>query len=104
MSIGSQILIILQEYDYICSKRNAYFYSSKPEPHQFTILVRGIPVPPGSSISESVESFFKEYHSSTYMSHVVIHRTHKISNIIVSPTIFECLSFYLFIYCDLHVF
>ncbi|KMT06996.1 hypothetical protein BVRB_6g153280 [Beta vulgaris subsp. vulgaris] len=80
---GFVCFLLYYEYDYICSKRNAYFYSSKPEPHQFTILVRGIPVPPGSSISESVESFFKEYHSSTYMSHVVIHRTHKISNIII---------------------
>ncbi|KNA15383.1 hypothetical protein SOVF_098760 isoform B [Spinacia oleracea] len=58
--------------------RNAYFYSSKPQPHQYTILVRGIPVSPGSSVSESVGNFFKEYHSSTYLSHVVIHRTNRL--------------------------
>ncbi|WJX44802.1 hypothetical protein P8452_31744 [Trifolium repens] len=29
------------EYEYIASKRLACFYSSKPQPHQFTILVRG---------------------------------------------------------------
>uniref|UniRef100_A0A803L1W3 CSC1-like protein HYP1 n=1 Tax=Chenopodium quinoa TaxID=63459 RepID=A0A803L1W3_CHEQI len=72
------IPMLLQEYDYICSKRNAYFYASKPQPHQFTILVRGIPVTPGSSVSESVNNFFKEYHPTTYLSHVVIHRTNKL--------------------------
>lgn len=67
-------LLLYHEYNYICSKRIAYFYSSKPQPHQFTILARGIPVPPGSSISETVDSFFKEYHPSTYLCHMVIHR------------------------------
>ncbi|KAK9750729.1 hypothetical protein RND81_02G217200 [Saponaria officinalis] len=74
--------LLYHEYDYVCSKRIAYFYSSKPQPHQFTILVRGIPVPPGSSISESVDSFFMKYHPSTYLSHVVIHRTNKLWHLI----------------------
>lgn len=74
--------LLYYEYNYICSKRIEYFYSSKPQPHQFTILVRGIPVPPGSSVSESVNSFFMEYHPSTYLSHVVIHRTNKLCNLI----------------------
>lgn len=99
--IGSQIPVFLQEYDYISSKRNAYFYSSKPQPHQYTILVRGIPVSPGSSVSESVGNFFKEYHSSTYLSHVVIHRTNRLFFLIVSPFAkFKYSSFY----CCLHVF
>ncbi|CAO2829535.1 unnamed protein product [Amaranthus hypochondriacus] len=74
--------LLYHEYDYVCSKRIAYFYSSKPQPHQFTVLVRGIPVPPGSSVSESVDSFFKECYPSTYLSHVVIHRSNKLYNLI----------------------
>ncbi|XP_049346098.1 CSC1-like protein HYP1 [Solanum verrucosum] len=39
------------ECDYISSKRISYFYSSKPHPHQFTILVRSIPASSGRSHS-----------------------------------------------------
>lgn len=67
-----------KEYNYISSKRIAYFLSSKPQPHQFTILVRSIPVSTGSTVRESVERFFSEYHPSTYLSHIVIRRTSKL--------------------------
>ncbi|KAL6969755.1 hypothetical protein U1Q18_029465 [Sarracenia purpurea var. burkii] len=70
------------EYVYISSKRVAYFYLSKPQPHQFTILVRSIPVSPGASISDSVDTFFTEYYPSTYLSHMVIRRTNKLRNLI----------------------
>ncbi|XP_074309686.1 CSC1-like protein At1g69450 [Silene latifolia] len=74
--------LLYHEYQYISLKRIAYFYSSKPQPHQFTILVRGIPVPIGSSIRESVDSFFKKYYPSTYLSHLVIHRTNKLWHLV----------------------
>ncbi|KAI8541688.1 hypothetical protein RHMOL_Rhmol08G0081600 [Rhododendron molle] len=32
--------LLYAEYDYISSKRIACFYASKPQPHQFTVLVR----------------------------------------------------------------
>ncbi|EXC20026.1 Uncharacterized membrane protein [Morus notabilis] len=70
--------LLYYEYSYISSKRLAYFHSSKPQPHQFTILVRSIPVSSGSSVSDSVDSFFKEYHPLTYLSHIVVHRTNKL--------------------------
>ncbi|KAK9675958.1 hypothetical protein RND81_11G044400 [Saponaria officinalis] len=79
---GFVCFLLYCEYDYICSKRLEYFYSSRPRPHQFTILVRGIPVPPESSISESVDRFFKKYHPSTYLSHVMIHRTNKLWHLV----------------------
>uniref|UniRef100_M4FDH4 CSC1-like protein HYP1 n=1 Tax=Brassica campestris TaxID=3711 RepID=M4FDH4_BRACM len=66
------------EHKYISSKRIAHFYSSKPQPQEFTVLVSGVPLVSGNSISETVESFFREYHSSTYLSHVVVHRTDKL--------------------------
>jgi hypothetical protein len=66
------------------AKRIAYFYSSKPQPHQFTILVRSIPSSSGKNFSETVESFFTEYHPSTYLSHSMVHRTSKIQDLIVS--------------------
>lgn len=71
----------------------AYFHSSKPQPHQFTILVRSIPVSLGSSVSESVDNFFKEYHPSTYLSHIVVRRTHKLRSLVVSilSNVFVCL-------------
>ncbi|KAJ4830684.1 hypothetical protein Tsubulata_047763, partial [Turnera subulata] len=72
----------LDEYRYISSKRIDYFYSSKPQPHQFTILVRSIPVSAGSSVSDSVDRFFTEYHPTTYLSHVVIHRTSKLRTLV----------------------
>ncbi|RHN44308.1 putative calcium-dependent channel, 7TM region phosphate [Medicago truncatula] len=73
------------EYEYIASKRIACFYSSKPEPRQFSILVRGIPVPPGCTCSEAVEQFFMEYHPSAYHSHSVVRRSSKLQ-ILVTDT------------------
>ncbi|KAL8161496.1 hypothetical protein V2J09_012985 [Rumex salicifolius] len=74
--------LLYYEYSYVSNKRIQYFNSSKPQPHQFTILVRGVPVAPGGSITESVDNFFNEYHPSTYLSHTVIHRTNKLRNLI----------------------
>ncbi|KAJ8750176.1 hypothetical protein K2173_014091 [Erythroxylum novogranatense] len=74
--------LLYYEYDYISSRRISCFYSSKPLPHQFTILVRGIPATSGRSFSEVVESFFTEFHPSTYLSHTVVTRTNKIRGII----------------------
>ncbi|KAH7515995.1 hypothetical protein FEM48_Zijuj10G0087500 [Ziziphus jujuba var. spinosa] len=75
--------LLYYEYRYISSKRMAYFYSSKPQPHHFTILVHSIPVSVESSVSESVDRFFSEYHPSTYLSHIVIHRTNRLRSLIV---------------------
>ncbi|KAL8142314.1 hypothetical protein V2J09_015346 [Rumex salicifolius] len=73
--------LLFYEYNYVSCKRTEYFLTSKPQSHQFTILVRGIPVPPGCSVSESVDNFFGEYHPSTYLSHTVIHRTSKLRSL-----------------------
>lgn len=78
------ILYDLQEYLEISSKRIAYFYSSKPQFHQFTVLVRGIPVSSERSCSETVERFFTECYPSTYLSHTVVQRTRKLQGLIVS--------------------
>ncbi|XP_021661777.2 CSC1-like protein At1g69450 isoform X3 [Hevea brasiliensis] len=80
--------LLYHEYKYISSKRIAYFYSSKPQPRQFTILVRGIPVSVGSSVSESVESFFTEFHPTTYLSHMVVRRTSKLRSLIETRAAF----------------
>ncbi|KAI4352535.1 hypothetical protein L6164_006775 [Bauhinia variegata] len=69
---GVVCYLLYFEYDYISTKRIAYFFSSKPQPHQFTTLVRGIPVPPGSTVSETVQDFFMDYHPSTYLSHSIM--------------------------------
>ncbi|KAK0574002.1 hypothetical protein LWI29_016811 [Acer saccharum] len=79
---GFVCYLLYYEYNYISSQRTAYFYSSKPQPHQFTILVRGIPVSAGSTVSDSVENFFRECYPSTYLSHIVIRRTNKLRSLI----------------------
>ncbi|XP_061366002.1 CSC1-like protein HYP1 [Gastrolobium bilobum] len=79
---GVVCILLYYEYEYISSKRIACFYSSKPEPHQFTILVRGIPVPPGSNCNDAVERFFMEYHPSIYLSHSVVRRSSKLQILI----------------------
>ncbi|PON96344.1 Calcium-dependent channel [Trema orientale] len=79
---GVVCYFLYYEHCYISSKRIAYFYSSEPKPHQFTVLVRGIPVSSGSSCSETVERFFTEYHPTTYLSHAVVRRTSKLRGLI----------------------
>ncbi|XP_043703954.1 CSC1-like protein HYP1 isoform X3 [Telopea speciosissima] len=79
---GVVCYLLYYEYKYISSKRISYFYSSKPQPHQFTLLVRGIPLSAGNSFSESVKSFFTEYHSSAYLSHMVVRQTNKLQKLI----------------------
>ncbi|XP_057769565.1 CSC1-like protein HYP1 isoform X2 [Salvia miltiorrhiza] len=74
--------LLYSEYDYISALRISYFYSSKPRPSQFTVLVRSIPVTSGKSFSDSVESFFSECYPSTYLSHSVIHRADRLKRII----------------------
>ncbi|XP_076902447.1 hyperosmolality-gated Ca2+ permeable channel 2.4-like [Bidens hawaiensis] len=69
---------LFSEYKYISSKRIDYFCSSKPQPHQFTILVSNIPVSKGISVGTSVDNFFTENHPDTYLSHVVVHRKSKV--------------------------
>lgn len=81
----TSIVSLWQEFRYIGLKRIEHFHSSKPQPHQFTILVRNVPSSDGSSVSDTVDNFFRENHSSTYMSHVVIRRTSKLRSIVVSP-------------------
>ncbi|XP_015956899.1 CSC1-like protein At1g69450 isoform X1 [Arachis duranensis] len=80
---GFICLLLHHEYKYIALKRLSYFYSSDPRPHQFTILVRSIPSSSSYSISDSVESFFREFYPSTYVSHVVIRRTNKIRSLLI---------------------
>ncbi|KAJ1380697.1 Calcium-dependent channel, 7TM region, putative phosphate [Sesbania bispinosa] len=76
-------VLLFYEYKHISSRRISYFYASKPQPHQFTILVHSIPTSSSSSISDSVESFFKELYPSTYLSHVVVHHTSKIQSLLL---------------------
>ncbi|KAJ0982893.1 hypothetical protein J5N97_011148 [Dioscorea zingiberensis] len=74
---GVVCYLLYNEFKYISLKRLAHYSASKPQPHQFTILVSGIPTHDGSNISDAVENFFMEYHPSTYLSHVVVLRTDK---------------------------
>ncbi|XP_058722712.1 CSC1-like protein HYP1 isoform X2 [Vicia villosa] len=85
---GVVCYLLYYEYLYISSKRIACFYSSEPQPHHFTLLVRGIPIPPGSTCTDAVERFFSEYHPSTYLSHSVVRRSNRLQNLIEVPAAF----------------
>lgn len=74
--------LLYNEYKYISAKRVSYFMASKPMHNHFTILVRGIPVRSGGSISNTVERFFMDYYPSTYLSHVVVRQTSKLRHLI----------------------
>ncbi|XP_071731048.1 CSC1-like protein HYP1 [Rutidosis leptorrhynchoides] len=74
--------LLFIEYRYISLKRLAYYYSSEPEPDQFTVLVRGILKSSTESLSESVEKFFSEYYPSLYLSHYMVHHTTNIQKLI----------------------
>ncbi|XP_021770854.1 CSC1-like protein HYP1 isoform X1 [Chenopodium quinoa] len=78
---GAVCYLLYNENKVIALKRIAYFYASQPQFHHFTILVRGIPVQAGSSLSESIEQFFREYHPLTYLSHTVVRRTSKLQQL-----------------------
>ncbi|XP_062203953.1 CSC1-like protein HYP1 [Phragmites australis] len=79
---GISCYLLYHEYKYISSKRLEYFMTSKPLPQHFTVLVRAIPVSDGVSVGDAVDQFFKEYHSSTYLSHTVVHQTGKLRRLL----------------------
>ncbi|XP_074574853.1 CSC1-like protein HYP1 [Curcuma longa] len=74
--------LLYAEYKYISEKRIAYFSSSKPQPHHFTILVRDVPLHSGNSINDTIQAFFTEYHPSDYLSSIVVCRTSKLQGLI----------------------
>ncbi|KVH92721.1 CSC1-like protein HYP1 isoform X2 [Cynara cardunculus var. scolymus] len=74
--------LLYVEYSYISAKRLAFFYSSKPKPDQFTVLVRGTPKSSTDSFSGSVEKFFTEYYPTLYLSHYMVYHTTKIQKLI----------------------
>lgn len=74
--------LLYHEYRYISSKRIDLFYSDKPQAHQFTILVRGIPKPTEGTYNDSVGRFFAEYYPSAYLSHTMVCRTSKLQGLI----------------------
>ncbi|CAN1163006.1 CSC1-like protein HYP1, partial [Linum perenne] len=79
---GVVCYLLYNEYDYISLKRIDWFYLCAPQPHQFTIVVRGIPSLSERSFSETVQMFFTENHPTTYLSHRVVHQTSKIRELI----------------------
>lgn len=74
--------LLYTEYNSLALKRVEYFYASKPRPHQFTVLVRSIPVSSARSISDTVDTFFSDRYPSTYHSHSLVRRTSKIQGLV----------------------
>ncbi|KAM0850712.1 hypothetical protein ACQ4PT_052900 [Festuca glaucescens] len=79
---GVACYLLYHDYKYIAGKRLEYFMTSKPLPQHFTVLVRAIPRTDGVSVSDAVDKFFKQYHSSTYLSGNVVHQTGKLRRLV----------------------
>ncbi|KAF8012894.1 hypothetical protein BT93_I0913 [Corymbia citriodora subsp. variegata] len=79
---GVVCYLLYYEYSYISDKIISHFYSCKPLPSDFTVLVHGISTSSGHTVSEDVESFFTEYYPSTYLSHSVVRRSSKLQSLI----------------------
>lgn len=79
---GVVCYLLYSECNHITFKRLELFNASRPQPQDFTVLVRGIPLHSGSSLDDTVHNFFMEYHPSTYLSHVVVHRKNKLRGVI----------------------
>uniref|UniRef100_A0ACD5YJG5 Uncharacterized protein n=1 Tax=Avena sativa TaxID=4498 RepID=A0ACD5YJG5_AVESA len=84
---GVACYLLYHDYKYIAGKRLEYFMTSKPLPQHFTVLVRSIPRTDGGSVSEVVDKFFKEYHSSTYLSNTAVHQTGKLRRLLKYPNL-----------------
>ncbi|KAG6545847.1 hypothetical protein Mapa_012808 [Marchantia paleacea] len=82
ISFCAYILLYL-EYSSISKKRLDYLHNARPQPDQFSVLVRAIPKPPeGKSHSDLVEEFFTKYHPGTYTSHQMIYNAGHIESMI----------------------
>eukprot|EP01018_Ginkgo_biloba_P037296 Gb_09904 [translate_table: standard] len=78
---GAAACLLYLEYKGIAAKRLAYFNASPPQPNHFTILVRGIPRSNDSSMSDTVEGFFTQYHPLTYLSHQMVYQTSRVQSL-----------------------
>ncbi|KMZ75449.1 hypothetical protein ZOSMA_114G00460 [Zostera marina] len=78
---GFACALLYVQYRSIARMRLSHLAASPPNPSHFTILVRSIPKSTEKSLSESVMSFFSNYHASTYLSHQMIYRTGKVQKI-----------------------
>jgi hypothetical protein len=78
---GVVCYLLYYEFDYVSSKRIAYFSSCKPSPSQFTVLVRDVRVSKEESVSESVGNFFTEMYPDTYLANSVVHKTRKLQKL-----------------------
>ncbi|KAJ8561386.1 hypothetical protein K7X08_027576 [Anisodus acutangulus] len=68
-------LLLYFEYKSISRKRLAYFTSSLSHPRYFTVLVRAIPKSKDESYSHTLEKFFTNYYTSSYLSHQIVYRS-----------------------------
>ncbi|KAH7299865.1 hypothetical protein KP509_24G034200 [Ceratopteris richardii] len=62
-------LLLYVEYRHIAKKRIHYLRSGKPQPGQFTVLVRAIPKSSQLTYSQQVDDFFQHYYPDTYLLH-----------------------------------
>ncbi|KAL2612175.1 hypothetical protein R1flu_023867 [Riccia fluitans] len=72
ISFCTYVLLFL-EYRNITGKRLVHLHTARPQPDQFSVLVRAIPKPEeGKTYSDNVQEFFTQYHHETYISHQMV--------------------------------
>ncbi|KAI4366506.1 hypothetical protein MLD38_022377 [Melastoma candidum] len=69
----SACLLLYFEYKNTSTMRLAFLKASSPNASHFTVLVRSIPWSDQKSYSESVDSFFSNYHGCSYLGHQMVY-------------------------------
>ncbi|EFJ15037.1 hypothetical protein SELMODRAFT_156268 [Selaginella moellendorffii] len=67
--------LLHMEYKHVTQKRLEVLSTARPQPDQYTVLVRSIPrESQEESYSASIDRFFSQYHPHTYLSHQMVIR------------------------------
>ncbi|XP_031377158.1 CSC1-like protein At1g32090 [Punica granatum] len=73
--------MLYKEYDYIASMRLKFLASQSRRAEQFTVVVQNVPRPPGKSISDAVDQFFRTNHPDHYLCHQAVYNANKFAKL-----------------------
>ncbi|KAJ3672812.1 hypothetical protein LUZ60_006186 [Juncus effusus] len=79
----SAIYLLHHEYKSIARMRSGHVRKPPMKPSQFTVLVRSIPKS-DQFLSDTVSSFFMNYHAASYLSHQIIYPAGKYQNLMAT--------------------
>eukprot|EP00246_Nothoceros_aenigmaticus_P001124 TRINITY_DN1148_c0_g1_i1.p1 TRINITY_DN1148_c0_g1~~TRINITY_DN1148_c0_g1_i1.p1 ORF type:complete len:586 (-),score=90.32 TRINITY_DN1148_c0_g1_i1:804-2561(-) len=77
ISLAAYILLYI-EYRGIAGKRLKVLAAARPQPDQFSVLIRAIPAAEDKTYSDMVEEYFTHYHAHSYLSHQMVYHSGKV--------------------------